>query len=81
MNSMVPLKGIVRGGHLHVDVPVDLPDDTEVDLDFVRVNDPRELPEQERALLDASLDRAEAQIAAGHGITAEEFFKKLKARR
>lgn len=81
MKSMALLKGVVRGGHLRLDVPVDLPDDTEVNLDYACVNDPLELPDDERVLLDASLDRAEAQIAAGRGIPAKDFFKKLNARR
>jgi hypothetical protein len=77
---MVPLRGVIRGGRLKVDVAVDLPD-SEVDLDFVRVSDPSELDEASRAKLDASLDRANAQIEAGQGITGAEFFKKLRARR
>ena len=80
MVSMVPLKGVIRNGRLKVDVPVDLPD-SDVDLDFVRVLDPTDLDDESRAKLDASLDRAAAQIAAGQGIPGEEFFKKLRARR
>lgn len=80
MVSMVPLKGFVRGGRLKVDVAVDLPD-SEVELDFVRVTDPSGLDDESRAKLDASLDRATAQIEAGQGIPGDEFFKKLRARR
>jgi hypothetical protein len=80
MASMVPLKGTIRDGWLRVAVPVDLPDG-DAELDFVRVTDPSDLDDQSRAKLDASLDRASAQIEAGQGIPGEEFFKKLRERR
>ena len=78
---MVPLKGIVRDGQLTVRVPVDLPEDTEVELDFVRVLDPGDLSADDRARLDASLELSEAQAESGQAIAAEEFFRKLRARR
>ena len=59
-------------------MPVDLPDNTEVDLVEVTEYD---LDEEEDALLGAEIDAARAEIARGEpGTPAEEFIDELLER-
>jgi len=70
----VNLRAKVRGGRLQLDEPVDLPEGSEVDLISV---DDDDLDDEDRARLHAALDRAEAQVANGRAIPAEEVFRRL----
>jgi len=60
-----------------VDEPIDLPDGTEVEI---AVADDDEMTPEERAELDASIDRGMEQAERGEGIPAEEFMRRLRAR-
>jgi hypothetical protein len=70
------VRGRVVDGHLRVDTPVDLPDNTEVELTVVADDSDAEDPE-----LLAALDRADAAIARGEqGRPLEEVLEQLRAR-
>lgn len=71
--------GRVIGGHLHVDTPVDLPDNTEVELiEATAGADDEELDPE----LEAALDEADAALARGErGVPVEEALEQLRARR
>jgi hypothetical protein len=61
--SMV-VRGRVRRGRLVVDAPLDLPDDTEVELTVV-FGDRDELEEADRARLHQALHASKAQLERG----------------
>ena len=73
---MATLRGHVEGGRIVVDEPVDLPDGTEVEI---AVADDDDMTPEERAELEASIDRGLEQAARGEMITAEELMRRLKA--
>ena len=56
---------------------MDLPDGTEVEI---AVADGDEMTPEERAELEASIDRGLEQAARGDGIPAEEMLRRLRAR-
>jgi len=58
--AMVKLRATVHDGHLRVDEPVDLPENTEVDLVVVPVDRGDDMDEEERRALDEALDEADA---------------------
>jgi hypothetical protein len=69
--------GRVVNGHLRVDIPVDLPENAEVELAEVTEYD---LDEEEDRLLADDIDAARAQVARGdHGTPAEEFIDELES--
>jgi hypothetical protein len=69
------LKAKVRGGRLVLDEPIDLPEGSEVELVPVSVGD--DLDGEERARLDAAIERGVAQVRAGEGVSADEAFARL----
>jgi hypothetical protein len=70
------IRGRVENGHLRVDTPVDLPDNTEVELTINLVED-----EEEDPGLIAALDEGLAQLARGErGRPWEEVLERLRAR-
>jgi hypothetical protein len=70
------VRGRVENGHLRVDTPVDLPDNTDVELTINLVED-----EEEDPGLIAALDEGLAQIARGErGRPWEEVLERLRAR-
>jgi hypothetical protein len=71
------LRGHVESGRIIVDEPMDLPDGTEVEI---AVADDDDMTPEERAELDASIDRGMEQAARGEGIPAEEVLARLRAR-
>jgi hypothetical protein len=71
------VRGVVQGGRLKVDTPVDLPDNTYVDLAILPQEDDRS---EVDPLLEAALDEAEAQAARGEGSSWEEVEARLHAR-
>lgn len=77
-SRMRALKAHVRGGRLALDEPTDLPEGTEVEL--VAMDDDDMDPE-ERARLDAALERGMAQARAGQTVDADKVIKKLLKRR
>jgi hypothetical protein len=74
---MAILRGHVESGRIIVDEPMDLPDGTEVEI---AVADDDDMTPEERAELDASIDRGLEQAARGEGIPAEEMLRRLRAR-
>ena len=56
------VRGRVQDGRLHVDVPLDLPDGTEVEL-AVLVDDEDELEPEDRARLHEALHKSLAELA------------------
>ena len=71
--------GRVVGGHLRVDTPVGLPDNTEVELiEATAGADEEELDPE----LEAALDEADAALARGErGVPVEEALEQFRARR
>jgi hypothetical protein len=77
---MSTLKATVKGGRLVIDTPTNLPEGTVVELEMFepQSEDPfAEMDEEERAALNASLDRGLAQAKAGMGRPIEEFLDEL----
>ncbi|HLK91069.1 MAG TPA: hypothetical protein VKZ18_14320 [Polyangia bacterium] len=72
---MTILRGRIERGRIVVDEPIDLPDGTEVEI---AVDDADDMTPEERAELEASLERAHEQIARGEGISAEEMLRRLR---
>ena len=68
-------RGRVVGGHLRVDIPVDLPDNTEVEFEgqFVET-------EHERALRE-SIARSDDEIARGEEVSLDEVLAELRSER
>ena len=60
-----------------MDEPMDLPDGTVVEI---AVADDDDMTPEERAELDASIDRGLEQAARGELIPAEEVLRRLRAR-
>ncbi|MCK6587666.1 MAG: hypothetical protein L6Q76_08790 [Polyangiaceae bacterium] len=72
--------GRVVEGHLRVDIPVDLPENAEVEL--AQVDAEFDLDEDEDRLVSADIEEGRAQIARGErGTPAKEFIKELRAMR
>ncbi|HYD39445.1 MAG TPA: hypothetical protein VEB43_01335 [Anaeromyxobacter sp.] len=74
---MRALKAHVRGGRLVLDEPTDLPEGSEVEL----VTSDDDFDPEERARLDAALERSMAQAKAGQFVDGDAVMKKLLARR
>jgi hypothetical protein len=72
---MAILRGHVESGRIVVDEPVDLPDGTEVEI---AVADDDDMTSEERAEIEASIDRGLEQAARGETITAEELLRRLR---
>jgi hypothetical protein len=72
--------GRVVDGHLRVDIPVELPENTEVEL--AQVDAMFDLDEDEDRLVSADIEEGRAQVARGEqGTPAKEFIKELRAMR
>ncbi len=69
------LKAKVHSGRLVMDEPVDLPEDTEVEL--VPAEDGDSLSGEGRERLHAALERSAAQFRAGQGIPADEALRRI----
>ena len=67
MNAGMTVRGRVRGGRLQVDAPLDLPDDTEVELAVI-VDEGDDLDEADRARLDEALRASKAELARGEAV-------------
>lgn len=67
----------VKGGHIVVDEPTDLPDGTELTLLLLEAED--EMTAEERANLDAMIERGRAEIVAGKGVSPEELLARVRA--
>lgn len=76
MNVAMTVRGQVRGGRLHVDAPLDLPDGTEVEL-AVLVEDTGELDAEDRARLEEALRTSKAQAARGEVIPFDDVLAEI----
>jgi hypothetical protein len=74
---MRALKAHVRGGRLVLDEPTDLPEGAEVELTVIEDDD---FDPEERARLDAALERSMAQARAGQLVDGDAVIGKLLAR-
>jgi hypothetical protein len=72
------LRARVRAGRIVVDEPTDLPEGTEL---TVAVLDDDDMSDRERAELETSIEQGRADIAAGKGISAEDFLSRLRTAR
>lgn len=73
---MLALKARVRNGRLVLDEPTALPEGAEVRVALV---DADELEERDRAALEAALDEAEAELAAGRVVSEDDLWARLAA--
>jgi hypothetical protein len=69
------LRGRIESGRVVVDEPVDLPDGTEVEIAVAETDD---MTAEERAEIDASIDRGMDQAARGEGSSPEEVLRRLR---
>jgi hypothetical protein len=74
---MSVMRARVRGGHIVVEEPTNLPEGTELMLLIVEADD--EITPEERADLDAMIERGRKDIAAGNGISSEELLARVRA--
>jgi len=75
--SVTILRGHVKSGRIVVDDPTDLPDGTAVSLALLDEGD--ELSAEDRAELDASIDRGLVQADNGEGSPAADVLRRLRA--
>ena len=68
MNAGMTVRGRVRGGRLQVDEPLDLPDDTEVELAVI-IDQDDDLVAEDRARLDEALRASKAELARGEVVS------------
>jgi len=73
---MSTLHARVQGGHIVVDESTDLPEGTQLTLVMVDADD--EMTPEERADLEAELDRGRVAIAAGRGISSDELLARVR---
>ncbi len=73
---MSMLHARVQGGHIVVDESTDLPDGTQLTL--VMVDGADEMSPEERADLDAELERGQAAISAGRGISGADLLARVR---
>ena len=74
---MKALKAQVKGGRLVLDEPTNLPEGTEVELTVVKDD---EFEPEERARLDAALERSATQAKAGTLVDGDDVIQKLLSR-
>ena len=72
---MAILRGKVQGGRIIVDENLDLPEGSEVQLQVVESDE--DLDEEDRARLNAAIERAQAEIDRGEGVRAEDVVASL----
>jgi len=75
-NRMSTLHARVKGGQIVVEGKTDLPEGTELTLVMVEADD--EMTPEERADLEAELERGRAAIAAGQGISGDELLARVR---
>lgn len=73
------VRGQVRHGRLVVDQPTDLPEGSEVTLEQVDDVLGAEFDAEERAQLEASLDRARAEAVRGGGVDGMTYLAELRS--
>jgi hypothetical protein len=73
---MSTLRARVRGGQIVVEDKTDLPEGTQLTLVMVDADD--EMTPEERADLEAELDRGRAAIAGGQGMSGDELLARVR---
>ena len=73
---MSMLHARVQGGHIVVNESTDLPEGTQLTLVMVDADD--EMSPEERADLEAELERGRAAISAGRGISGAELLARVR---
>lgn len=73
---MRAIRAHVENGRIVVDEPTDLPDGTEMYL--LPIQDADELNDEERAALHAAIEEGEKELDAGHVVTEEELWTRLR---
>jgi hypothetical protein len=76
MNAGMTVRGRVHGGRLQVDAPLDLPDDTEVELAVI-VDEGDELDGEDRARLDEALRASKAELARGEVVPFDQVLAEI----
>jgi len=76
---MTRLRARVHEGRLKLDAVVDLPENTEVELVAVPIDQGDDLDDDDRGRLHAALDEADAQFDRGEGIPAARVLAELRA--
>lgn len=66
----------VKGGHIVVEEPTDLPEGMELTVAVLDADD--EMSDSERTALEATIEQGRADIAAGRGISAEDLLSRLR---
>ena len=74
---MAILHAQVKGGHIVVNEPTDLPEGTRLTVALIDAED--DMTAAERADLDATIDRGRADIASGRGLSAEDLLARVRA--
>lgn len=77
MAGMRAFRAQVRNGRIVVDEPTDLPDGTEIYL--LPIQDGADLDDEERAALHAAIEEAEKELDAGHVVSEQELWARLRA--
>jgi O-acetylhomoserine/O-acetylserine sulfhydrylase-like pyridoxal-dependent enzyme len=67
----------VVGGHIVVNESTDLPEGTELTLILVDASD--DMTIEERADLEAEMERGRADLAAGRGMSGDELLARVRA--
>ena len=75
-SGMSTLHARVKGGQIVVEGKTDLPEGTELTLILVEADD--EMTPEERADLEAELERGRSAIAAGKGISGDELLARVR---
>jgi len=75
-DHMSIVRARVRDGHIVVDEPTDLPEGMELTVAVLDGDD--EMSDSERVELEATIDQGRADIAAGRGVSAEDFLSRLR---
>ncbi len=73
---MLARKAHVKHGHIVLDEPTDLPEGSEL---HVAVLEDDELDDVERSALHDSIEKAEAELDAGLGISEQALWARLRA--
>jgi hypothetical protein len=71
------MRARVKGGHIVIDEPTDLPEGMELSVAVLAPED--EVTDGERAELDATIERGHADIASGRGVSAEDLLARIRA--
>lgn len=74
---MSTLRARVKGGQIVVEEKTDLPEGTQLTVVVVDADD--DMTPEERADLEAELERGRAAIGAGRGISGDELLARVRA--